>query len=93
MRNLDFEYIISSFFRDLNGIREQTFKEFIIKNAFCDLGMWPVSFKAAKKKMRQYSAKRKLTENNKVKNPTLPQIPRTYHECETALDEFRERVP
>jgi len=99
LRSLDFEYTITSFFRDLNGIREQTFKEFTMKNAFRDSGMWPVSFKAAKKKMRQYSGKKKSENDdndnatNANENPILPQLPGTYDECERALNEFVDRVP
>ena len=51
--------------------------------------MWPISFETAKKKMRQYSSKKKPTGTN----PILPQIPTTYHKCESALNEFINRVP
>jgi DDE superfamily endonuclease len=63
LRNLDFEYTITSFFRDLSNIQEQTFKEYTIKNVFSNSGMWPISFKVARKKMREYSSKkRKVSE-------------------------------
>ena len=58
--------------------------------------MWPINFKAAKKKMRQYSAKRKHDESSdddNDTNPILTQLPGKYHQCERALEEFIERVP
>ena len=51
IRSLDFEYTISSFFRDLSDIREQALKPHTIRNAFKDSGNWPPSYKAACKKM------------------------------------------
>ena len=39
LRNLDYEYTITSLFRDLSNIREQTFKEYTIKNAFSNSSM------------------------------------------------------
>jgi len=44
------EYSISSFLRDLPSIWAKTFKETIIKHAFREVGMWPVSFKQAQRK-------------------------------------------
>jgi hypothetical protein len=54
MRSLEIEYTIHSFFRDPKEIRSKTFKHDTIVHAFRDSGMWPVSWKAAKKKMREY---------------------------------------
>ncbi|RPA96323.1 DDE-domain-containing protein, partial [Choiromyces venosus 120613-1] len=51
LRSLDIEYTISSFFRDLDTIRKQTFQSHIIKNSFKNSGMFPVSYKNAIKKM------------------------------------------
>ena len=48
------EYNVRSFFRDLPQIRTQTFKESTVKNAFKDAGVWPVSFKAVQKKLKEY---------------------------------------
>ena len=61
MRSLDLEYNITSFFRDLKEIREKTMKSYTIKHAFQDSGMWPISYKTALKKMRQYSTKKRTT--------------------------------
>ena len=60
LHSLDMEYTISSFFRDLSAIRDQTFQSHTIKNSFKDSGMFPVSFKRALKKMRHYNARRDL---------------------------------
>jgi len=49
------EYTISSFFRDLSAIRQQTFQPYTIKNSFHESGMFPVSYKIALKKMRHYN--------------------------------------
>ena len=51
LHSLDMEYTISSFFRDLSSIREQTFQAHTILNVFKDSGMFPVAFKNALKKM------------------------------------------
>lgn len=59
MHNLELEYNITLFFRDLSTIREKTMKTYTIKNTFQDSGMWPISYKTALKKMRQYSSKKK----------------------------------
>jgi len=55
LHSLDIEYTISSFFRDLGSICEQTFQPFTIKNSFRESEMYPVSFKQALKKMRNYN--------------------------------------
>ena len=55
LHSLDTEYTLSSFFRDLSSIREETFQPYTIKNAFLQSGMFPVSCKMALKKMRHYT--------------------------------------
>jgi hypothetical protein len=54
IRSLDFEYTITSFFRDLTSIREQTMQFHTIVNAWKESGMWPPSAKQGIKKMRSY---------------------------------------
>jgi hypothetical protein len=63
LHSLDFNYTITSFFRNITNIRKQTFKYHIIVNSFKDLGMWPVSIKEGLKRMRAYNNKRKRTSN------------------------------
>jgi len=41
---MDIDYNISSFFRDLTKVRENTFKKGTIIKAFRESGMWPLSF-------------------------------------------------
>ena len=53
------KYLISSFFKDLLTIREKTFTVSTIKHAFQNSGIWPVSFKAVKRKLKEYRRKSK----------------------------------
>jgi len=57
LHSLDLEYTITSFFRDLDSIRTETFKQHTIRNAFKESGMFPVAYKHALKKMRYYNNK------------------------------------
>lgn len=59
IRLFEAEYLISSFFRDLPSIREKTFTAFIVKHSFANSDIWPVSFKAIKKKLKEYGKKSK----------------------------------
>jgi hypothetical protein len=59
IRSFQPEYNVRSFLRDLPQIRTQTFKESTIRHAFRDAGVWPVSFKAVQKKLKEYGKKRK----------------------------------
>jgi hypothetical protein len=59
IRSYEAEYLISSFFRDLPTIREKTFTMPTIKHAFQNAGIWPVSFKAVKRKLKEYGKKTK----------------------------------
>jgi hypothetical protein len=61
--SLDFEYTLTSFFRDLLAIREKTMKYHTIVNAFHDSEMWPISCAQGLKKMRSYRRKRKTLHN------------------------------
>jgi hypothetical protein len=45
VQGLDFNYSISSFFKNLTLIREDTFKRHTIINSFKESGMWPPSYK------------------------------------------------
>lgn len=59
LRSLDFEYTVTSFFRDLTKILTQTFKQYTIVNAFKTSGMYPVCVKAGITKMREYKKNHK----------------------------------
>ena len=53
------EYNVRSFFQDLPQIRTNTFKDGTIRHAFKNAGMWPVSFKAIQKKLKEYGKKKR----------------------------------
>jgi len=59
IRSFEAEYLVCSFFRDLPSIREKTFTVPTIKHAFQNAGIWPVSFKAVKRKLKEYGKKSK----------------------------------
>jgi DDE superfamily endonuclease len=59
IRSFEPEYNIQSFFRDLPRIRSQTFKVSTIKHSFANAGIWPVSFKAVKRKLKEYGKKKR----------------------------------
>jgi hypothetical protein len=68
------EYSIYSFFRDLKEIREKTFKHDTIFHAFKDSKMWPVSWKAAQKIMREYKKNHHVfNDSEKINLPPIPQ--------------------
>src|SRR5271163_2108139 len=59
IRSYEAEYNVQSFFRDLPKLREKTFTVRTIKHSFQNAGIWPVSFKAVKKKLKEYGKKKK----------------------------------
>jgi len=61
MRDMDIDYTVSSFLRDLTKVREQTFKKGTVIKAFRDSGMWPPSFSTIEKKMAVYAEPRLIT--------------------------------
>jgi hypothetical protein len=67
MRNLDLDYNIASFMRDLTEIKAETFKKSTIYTAFQNAGIWPISSKTAIAKMKVYSPP-----EAPVELPTLP---------------------
>jgi hypothetical protein len=80
MRNLNLNYNIASFMRDLTEIRAETFKAGTIHSAFRKAGMWPISCKAAVEKMKIYAPLEALAEL-----PTLPQTPTRFQHAEYGL--------
>jgi hypothetical protein len=81
LRSLDFDYTITSFFRDITSIRKQTMKYHTIVNSFKDSGMWPVSAKEGLKRMRAYNNRRKRTsdeleDEDNNHQPELPMLKR-----------------
>ena len=81
LRSLDFEYTITSFFRDLKSIRQQTMQHHTIVNAFSSSGMWPLSAKAGIKKMRSYQKKKRTIDDvEDDETLDLPALPPTRPE-------------
>jgi hypothetical protein len=94
IRSLSIEYSISSLLYDLRDIRIQTFKEETIIHAFRDSGMWPVSFAAAQRKMRQYKKRQRqrVQEEEEEEGYQLPHVG-VYWETQGALQEWETRIP
>jgi hypothetical protein len=84
-RNLDLDYNISSFFRDLSLIRENTFKPTTIIHAFKNAGMWPPSCTIAIEKIKVYSRPEQAL------TPQLP--PLTFSESERDLQRWKNKIP
>jgi len=59
IRSFEPEYNLTSLLRDLPEIREKTFIVRTIKHSFQNASIWPVSFKAVKKKLKEYGKKSK----------------------------------
>jgi hypothetical protein len=57
IRSYEAEYNVQSFFRDLPALRAKTFTVRTIKHSFQNSAIWPVSFKAVKKKLKEYGKK------------------------------------
>ena len=95
IRCLNIEYTISSFLHDLPEIRNRTFQHDTIIDAFRDSGIWPVSFKAAQTKMRQYKRRqrRRQDEEGEEDDYQLPSSKGSYWETQGALIEWERRVP
>jgi len=55
MRDMDIDYTVSSFLKDLSKVREKTFKKGTIIKSFRELGMWPLNFSIIKKKIAVYA--------------------------------------
>ena len=90
--SLDFEYSISSFFKDLKSIRQNTFKKSTILNAWKKAGMWPVSRKAVLKLMDKYSKLEQKKEVMKELELLKSGIPKTVRQVQYQLDGWKSKV-
>jgi hypothetical protein len=89
IETLDFDYTISSFLRDLSGIRRKTFKKTTIQHAFSSSGMWPINRRKVAEKMAKYM------KEPASKEPTLPTLPvtsRTTKEFRTKWSELQPKI-
>jgi hypothetical protein len=77
-------------------------KQYTIINAFQESGIWPVSYAAGIKKMRSYSKKRKVPNNDNdsdddddddAKLPSLPSGPNSIYQTEMKITEILDKEP
>jgi hypothetical protein len=87
MRNLDLDYNIASFMRDLHEIRAETFKKSTIHSAFEKAGIWPISCKTAIAKIKVYSPP-----EIPVELPTLPRTPTRFQHAEDGLRHWKGKL-
>jgi hypothetical protein len=88
MRNLDLNYNVASFMRDMQEIQAKTFKKGTIHSAFRKAGIWPINCKTALEKMKIYTPPKLL----KPKLPTLPQTPTCFAHAEYGLIHWKEKI-
>jgi hypothetical protein len=94
VRNLDLEYTLHSFMRDLPKIREQTFKESTIKHAFTKAGIWPINCTLAITKLRKYSKPQpQLCLNTPVTLHTPTPKPTSFRDSEDQLQRWKVTLP
>jgi hypothetical protein len=67
MRNLNLDYNVASFMRDLHKIQTETLKKGTIQTAFRKAGIWPISCKTAIEKIKIYAPPKP--------QPDLPTLP------------------
>src|SRR5277367_573412 len=91
MRNLDLDYNIASFMRDLSEIRAETFKKGTIHSAFEKSGIWPISCKVAIKKMKIYCPPEALAPAPD-ELPILLRTPKRFQEAEYGLVYWKEKM-
>jgi hypothetical protein len=89
IETLDFDYTISSFLRDLSGIRRKPFKKTTIQHAFSSSGMWPINRQKVAEKMAKYM---KEPASKEPTLPTLPVTPRTTKEFRTKWSELQPKI-
>jgi hypothetical protein len=85
MHNLDIDYNVASFLRDLGEIRNNTFKKGTIIEAFRKAGMWPISCDTAIEKMKIYAPPERPEEPQLPALPIIPTTPKRYSQAEHGL--------
>ena len=88
MRNLDIDYNVASFFRDLPEIRTSTFKKGTIIGAFRESGMWPINSKEALKKMRVYAPPERPSDSVQILR-----TPTKFMHSELKLQHWQAKIP
>jgi hypothetical protein len=92
MRNLDIDYNVASFLRDLGEIRIETFKKGTIQGAFRKAGMWPISCDTAIEKMKIYAPPEVHEEPQLPTLPVVPTTPKHYSQAEQGLQYWKEKI-
>jgi hypothetical protein len=90
MRNLDLDYNVASFMRDMQEIQAETFKKGTIHSAFRKARIWPISCKTALEKMKTYAPPEPLEPESEL--PTLPQTPTRFVHAEYGLISLKEKI-
>jgi hypothetical protein len=88
--NLDFEYTIASFLRDLADVWAQTFTKGTIKDAFRKAGMWPPNIQAVKTAMQKYVREAPIAKEPDL--PTIPCTPQTLRQVEAKALQLQSKV-
>ena len=99
LRAFDYDYSVTSFFRDLSTVRKNTFKPHTIIRAFEIAGIWPMSCKQTLRTRRELTGKRQRSQKKQSRQqalwdsePDLPKLlPKSYYEAGTAITEMLER--
>ena len=87
MRDLDLDYNMASFMRNLRDIRIETFKAGTIYSAFRKAGIWPINCKTALDKIKIYSPPEPALEL-----PTLPRTPTRFVYAKYGLIYWKEKI-
>jgi hypothetical protein len=94
IRDMDLDYNISLFIRDLPNIRKQTFKILTIILAFQKAAMWPISCEIAISKLWVYSKPRPTTPTTPITLP-LHQVtpkPSSFKDSEQGLQRWKAKL-
>jgi hypothetical protein len=90
IRDMDLEYNLQSFMRDLPYIREQTFKESTIIHAFQKAGIWLVDCNIALIKLCTYSQPTPTSIALSLRPFTLK--PLTFKDSEQGLQQWKVKL-
>ena len=93
-RNLDIEYSIGSFLRDIPEIREKAFTRTTILGAFRKAGIWPIKQQRAFDLMKKYSAPEPRPEPkaSELFNLAVLKTPTKLIEATSALSQLGDRL-
>jgi len=90
LASLDIEYGLRSFLRDLNWVREQTFKKSTIRSAFRKSGMWPPNSKECLSQLKTFNPPKEQEDPYSL--PALPRTPQKAMEVEASIGKWEEKV-